>query len=710
MKLNQLLENSDVLSEGIRLTEAKSYRLWENAGRALKEAALTPDQIQKLFQQIEQGATDAGGNRTMLGKGKDVASAVNKAWEDLKTKIQDSGPIKNVDSAYDSAVAKIEAGLGGPDNAVNQVIQKYRAFAKAHPIAQGLIYSALIAAAGISGAGLGGAAVLGLLKMTDKLLQGEKFSSAAYQGGKTGAMAYAAGQIGKAMRGDQAPNGAGNGSEVPADIQKGLASDQAFQDSMLKKFPTTDGYTYSSSGDSLQVFDSTGRKVFTGDIPLKTMDMKQFADLTNNGQMATPGITSGSISGDPMAGVRDAGTSSRGNSGWSSMKQTNPDGTPYSLDQVNAVKAAQKAGNISSVTDPTDMKYVPRTGTIQAGQGAGNTIDFGGDMVPKAGNISSVPAPTGGNQLAFDKEWAAANLDQDAAQNLASAASAPPQGAGMTADYLKKVISGETPRPMISAQKAQAALDWQAQNGGQLQQAANTASSASSGFDPEYLKKVISGETPRPMISKEKAQALLNQMSGSNLKEQGIRLREAQILRLFRIMDGLPVNEGMWDTIKGAAGNAVGAVTNKVSTIGKNLTTKTTADKLTSAWKSAGSPTDSEEVKAFLQQQGVDATIIDPAMKAVGVTSTPTPAADPSGKVDPTLDPAASTPAAAGGTPAAKAGKVGVPAGKAAVDQAVNSINAVRGDRRQQVVQYAQTKFSGIKEEKFHSRFLGMDI
>ena len=263
---------------------------------------------------------------------------------------------------------------------------------------------------------------------------------------------------------------------------------------------------------------------------------------------------------------------------------------------------------------------------------------------------------------------------------------------------------------MISAQKAQAALDWQAQNGGQLQQAANTASSASSGFDPEYLKKVISGETPRPMISKEKAQALLNQMSGSNLKEQGIRLREAQILRLFRIMDGLPVNEGMWDTIKGAAGNAVGAVTNKVATIGKNLTTKTTADKLTSAWKSAGSPTDSEEVKAFLQQQGVDATIIDPAMKAVGVTSTPTPAADPSGKVDPTLDPAASTPAAAGGTPAAKAGKVGVPAGKAAVDQAVNSINAVRGDRRQQVVQYAQTKFSGIKEEKFHSRFLGMDI
>jgi hypothetical protein len=225
------------------------------------------------------------------------------------------------------------------------------------------------------------------------------------------------------------------------------------------------------------------------------------------------------------------------------------------------------------------------------------------------------------------------------------------------------------------------------------------------------------------MISKEKAQELLNQMSGSSetgvpyidklnkAAAQGIKLREAQIQRLFRLLDGLPLNEGMWDTIKGAAGNALGAVANKVSTVGKNLTTKITADKLTSAWKSAGSPTDSVEVKLFLQQQGVDATIIDPAMKAIGVVDTPAatdPTADPTGRIEPTMDPA--TAPAGASAPAAKAGKVGVPAGKAAVDQAVNSIKSVRGDRRQQVVQYAQTKFGAVKEEKFHSRFLGMDI
>ena len=192
---------NEYLYEGLNKSSRKTMRLWEGAAIQLKEAALTPDQIQQIFTSVEQGATASGANRTLIGKGKDAAVAVNKAWEDLKTKVQDSAPIKNVDSAYDSAVSKIEAGLGGPDNAVNQVIQKYRAFAKANPIAQSLIYAILIAAAGISGVGLGGAAVLGLLKMTDKLLQGEKFSTAVGKGLATGATAYAAGQIGQAFKG-----------------------------------------------------------------------------------------------------------------------------------------------------------------------------------------------------------------------------------------------------------------------------------------------------------------------------------------------------------------------------------------------------------------------------------------------------------------------------------------------------------------------------
>ena len=202
MRIHQLTESSNqYLYEGLDRSATQTMMLWESAGFKLKEAALTADQIQKIFQSVEQGATDAGDNRTMLGKGKDATTAIKKAYDDLVSKVQTSGPVKGADAMYDSAVAKIEAGLGGPDNAVNQVIQKYRKFAKEHPVAQSLIYSVLIAAAGISGVGLGGAAVLGLLKMADKLLQGEKFSTAVGKGLATGATAYAAGQIGQALKG-----------------------------------------------------------------------------------------------------------------------------------------------------------------------------------------------------------------------------------------------------------------------------------------------------------------------------------------------------------------------------------------------------------------------------------------------------------------------------------------------------------------------------
>jgi hypothetical protein len=201
--------NEGYIAEGKILLEARvTHKLWESAGQKIAEAQLTADQINQIFGYVEKIQSAGGGNRTLIGKGKDAASAVNQAWEDLKTKVQNSGPIKNVDAMYDQAAEKLKQATGG-DQGVMQYVQKYRDFAKQHPVAQSLIYSALIAAAGISGVGVGGAAALGLFKMVDKLLQGEKFSSAAYSGAKTGALAYGAGQVGQAMKGTpqgQAPS------------------------------------------------------------------------------------------------------------------------------------------------------------------------------------------------------------------------------------------------------------------------------------------------------------------------------------------------------------------------------------------------------------------------------------------------------------------------------------------------------------------------
>jgi hypothetical protein len=588
MRIQQLSTSKQYLYEGLDYSNRKTMVLWESAGLQLKEAALTADQIQSLFAEIEKSATDAGGNRTALGIGKDAMSAVNKAWEDLKTKIQDSGPIKAVDQKYDDVVGKIEKGLGGPDNAVSQVIQKYRKFAKEHPIAQGLIYSALIAAAGISGAGLGGAAVLGLLKMTDKLLQGEKFSSAAYSGAKTGAMAYGASKIGDYVKGKMADKDAydamGDAQDLrgqlgapDAAMAKDLAADQAFQDSMLNKFPPDKGYTFKASGDSLQVFDDSGRKVFTGDIPLKTMDMKTFADLTNNGQMATPGISSGSVSSDPMAGVTDT-VAKRGNSGWDSMKaNTNADGSPLTVDQINAAKASLRAGNATDMSTATD---------------AGSTV------ASKAADVA------------------------------VGAGSPPPVGAAFNSAYLQQVVDAEGKsgiRFKISPEDAQKALDWQDSNGGQLVQAASTAGKAASGYSKDYLEKVLSGDHPRPMISKEKAAALLKSMESVN--RSGKRLSEGQIYLVFNrvctvnnymLSEGRLV-EGPMDWAKGLAGKAIG----KAKTVGHNLTTKVTADKLNSAWQKAGSPMDSEKLKAFLTQQGVSPEVVDTVYSSMKITDAP---------------------------------------------------------------------------------------
>ena len=578
MRIQQLSTSKHYLYEGLDYSNRKTMVLWESAGLQLKEAALTADQIQSLFAEIEKSATDAGGNRTALGIGKDAMSAVNKAWEDLKTKIQDSGPIKAVDQKYDDVVGKIEKGLGGPDNAVNQVIQKYRQFAKDHPIAQGLIYSALIAAAGISGAGLGGAAVLGLLKMTDKLLQGEKFSSAAYAGGKTGAMAYGASKIGDYVKGKIADKDAFDAMGDAQDLRQQLGDPNGeLPGASLKvgqELPDGETITGLDSGNPNAAVTIT--KPDGGTYTVSRDTAQSMTGQTGISPQSTGPVSTGAAS-DPSAGVTDT-VAKRGNSGWDSMKaNTNPDGSPLTVDQINAAKASLRAGNA------TDMSTATDTGSTVASKAA--------DVAVGAG-------------------------------------SPPPAGAAFNSAYLQQVVDAEGKsgiRFKISPEDAQKALDWQDSNGGQLVQAASTAGKAASGYSKDYLEKVLSGDHPRPMISKEKAAALLKSMESVN--RSGKRLSEGQIYLVFNrvctvnnymLSEGRLV-EGPMDWAKGLAGKAIG----KAKTVGHNLTTKVTADKLNSAWQKAGSPMDSEKLKAFLTQQGVSPEVVDTVYSSMKITNAP---------------------------------------------------------------------------------------
>lgn len=96
-------------------------------------------------------------------------------------------------------------------------------------------------------------------------------------------------------------------------------------------------------------------------------------------------------------------------------------------------------------------------------------------------------------------------------------------------------------------------------------------------------------------------------------------LSEGQVYVLFNRVEQL--NEGPMDWMK-KAGDWVG----KKAT---NLTTKVTADKLTSAWEKAGSPTDSAELEKFLAGQGVSDQIIKQTFQSMKIDVGAAPTEDP---------------------------------------------------------------------------------
>jgi DNA-binding transcriptional MerR regulator len=276
MKITEVKNNKNqYLYEGLTPKYQKTMMLWESVGRTIAEAQMSPEDIKKLFQQVEKDQTAAGGNRTAAGQAKDVAGAVANAYKDLRSKVENSATMQMFDQKYEDAAKKLKTATGG-DQGVMQYVEKYRTFAKKYPMAQSLIYGALIAAAGISGAGAGGAAALGLLKMADKLLQGEKFSKASIAGAETGALAYGAGKVGDMMRSDDTTTTSSQIDQTSSGMQATWPTQGVVPPGMLERFPPGQ-FQYMQSGDYWEVLDAAGNKManFTVD------SMNESIQLTN---------------------------------------------------------------------------------------------------------------------------------------------------------------------------------------------------------------------------------------------------------------------------------------------------------------------------------------------------------------------------------------------------------------------------------------------
>jgi hypothetical protein len=115
----------------------------------------------------------------------------------------------------------------------------------------------------------------------------------------------------------------------------------------------------------------------------------------------------------------------------------------------------------------------------------------------------------------------------------------------------------------------------------------------------------------------------------SSIQRTGRALSEGQVYMIFnRVSAQQQLTEGPMDFIKGAAAKGM----DKLKTVGKNLTTKVTADKLNSAWQKAGSPMDSEELKQFLLSYGgIETPVVDKVFTDLKIAAAPAAQATPSG-------------------------------------------------------------------------------
>lgn len=158
----------------------------------LIEAALTVDQINQLFQSIEQSAQASGSNRTLLGKGVDVVSKANEIINKIGGWLQNTAPVKYADQKFDSLVDNISKKF--PNSSIINGLRGLGYIMKDNPGKSAAIIGVLTAIAALT-TGPTGAAIAGsILKGATELIKGEQLSTAAGRSIKAGAVGWLAGK------------------------------------------------------------------------------------------------------------------------------------------------------------------------------------------------------------------------------------------------------------------------------------------------------------------------------------------------------------------------------------------------------------------------------------------------------------------------------------------------------------------------------------
>jgi len=186
MKINALLTERAIIQEAI--LNNSTYREFHAMSKTLMlEYNMNQAQIQDVFKQVAQGAIAGGNvdkegdapasNRTVLGKGADAASYVADKYRGLKQYIGQTGPVKGLDAMIDNLQQQATAKFGGEAGQLSQSIEFYRELSKIPGMAMAVKFI-IVSTAGLLTGGVGAIAIAAGLTAANKMLQGDKFSSA----------------------------------------------------------------------------------------------------------------------------------------------------------------------------------------------------------------------------------------------------------------------------------------------------------------------------------------------------------------------------------------------------------------------------------------------------------------------------------------------------------------------------------------------------